>query len=197
MDMDELVRTIACEVLKQLRAGEAKPCVMVLENRDRQLDARVRECLGEDVDVLFFGEDAAGRTPARHILPCLSCGDMADLANGKASGPFMDSTLRLLLTGVPVETMEFEYHAYAKTAPDALYNLYASYEKRLAAYGLTALRSKQPDALRLREDLVTEKIVLEAHQAGASTLWVPLTAKVTPLAAETARNMHLNILKRL
>lgn len=133
----------------------------------------------------------------RYILPFLSCNDMADLAQGKASGIFMSEVLRLLLAGKEVEVMEFEYRSYSETAPVALYGLYQSYEKTLAAYGLKECGRKQPDAVRFREDLLTAADVNKARENGALTLMIPLSAKVTPLAAEAARNLNINILKGL
>ena len=196
MDVQELVQTIVREVLKQLRGGPEKPCVMVLDARDEALAAKVEECLGEDVEVLYFGKDAGGRTPARYVLPFLSCGGMAELAGGRAVGPVLSETLRLLLAGIEVDVLEFEYKAYRETAPGPLYGLYETYEATLASFGLKEFRRRQPGTLRLGVDLVTERTVLQAREQGASVLRVPMTAKVTPLAAETARELNINILKR-
>lgn len=196
MEVQDLIRAIAQEVLKHIRMEAEKACVMVLEKRDEALAAKVRECLGSEEQVLFFGEDAGGRTPARHILPWLSCSAMAELAAGMASGPLLSEALRLLLAGSEVEVLEFEYKAYGETAPRPLYSLYQSYEKTLAAYGMKEFRRQQPGTVRLGENLVTEKTVIQARDKGASVLLVPATAKVTPLAADAARSMNINILKR-
>ena len=196
MDVHELVRAIAQEVLQQIRREAEKPCVMVLEARGEALAARIRECLGEEAEVLFFGEDAGNRTPTRYILPFLSCGAMAELAGGGASGPLLSEALRLLLSGTEVEILEFEYRAYRETAPGPLYSLYQALEKTLATFGMKGFTRKQPGTVRLWESLVTERTVIQAREKGASILWVPEAAKVTPLAAEVANNMGITILKR-
>jgi len=196
VDTHELVRAVALEVMKRLRAQAERPCAMVLESRDEALAATVQGCLGNDTDVLFFGEDAGKRAPSRHILPSLSCCAMAELAVGRASGPFASEALRLLLAGVPVDVLKFEYRAYRETAPGPLYALYQAHEKTLAAFGMRQFRRETPGTVSLWDTLVTERTVLEARDKGASVLRVPVAAKVTPLAADTARNLHINIQKR-
>jgi len=197
VDVNELARTIAGEVLKQLNGAKEKPCVMILCARDGQVAAKVRAQLEEEADFLFFAEPAAGRTPQRYILPHLCCATMADLALGRASGSLMTEVLRLLLSGVTVEVLEFGYRAYAETAPGPLYSLYESYEKTLAGYGMREFRRRQPDTVRVREGLVTEATVNAALEKGAAVLQVPAGAVVTPLAAEIAGRGHLAIQKCL
>ncbi|MFV0349499.1 MAG: hypothetical protein ACK5JO_13025 [Halodesulfovibrio sp.] len=195
MDVNELVSTIAREVLKQLNGKQEKPCVMILGARDAKVAAKVQAHLDEEADFVYFMEPTNGRTPSRYILPHLCCASMADLALGRASGSLMTEVLRLLLSGVKVETLEFGYKAYAETAPDSLYKLYESYEKTLAGYGLKEFSRKRPEAVRFRESLVTEKDVAGAAEKGATTLMVSAAAVVTPLAVEAAKNMNINIVK--
>ncbi len=218
MELNELVRKIVSEVLEQHKARgsltacgpdwnpvkDTRPCIMVLGEKDAHLVPRIQEHLGEDTEVCFFSDSmdpAANRgakaKPGRYILPYLSCSDMADLASGKASGVFMSEVLRLLLSGTEVEILDFAYRSYSETAPVALYALYETYEKTLAGYGLKACKRKQPDTIRFRDSLVTATDVSKARENGASTLIIPLTAKITPLAAEAARNLNINILKGL
>lgn len=227
MELNELVRKVVEEVLERHNnavhrtpwayvppGDKVTPCIMVLDHRDDCLASRILKHLAEDAELRFFGEPAGTRnialTPTstlnlmssgplqfRYILPFLSCNDMADLAQGKASGVFMSEVLRLLLSGREVEVLEFESRSYSETAPAALYALYQGYEKTLAGYGLKECGPKQPDAVRFRGDLVTAADVGKARENGVSTLIIPLTAKVTPLAAEAAGNLNINILKGL
>ena len=197
MDFEALVLAVTQKVVHQLQNPAAHLRVMVLGARDAHLAERVHAALGEDAELLFFAEATDGAAADRYILPVLSCSAMADLASGRASDAVHAEVLRLLLSGHAVETLEFAYKSYSETAPGALYALYASYEKTLASYGLTACKAKQPDTFRFREHLVTESVVNTARENGASVLLVPAEAIVTPLAAEAAGNLHINILKRL
>lgn len=197
MDVAELVRTVVREVLERTTARAPKACVMVYAERSGDLERTIREQLDTEAEILFSGEEPGERSFERHILPVLSCCDMADLASGRASGPLMSEILRLLLRGAEVEVLDFEYKSHALTAPGPLYRLYEAHEQTLASYGLIAFRHKQPDEFRAWEDLVTAATVEQAHQKGAVTLLIPLRAKVTPLAAEAAANMNITILKRL
>lgn len=169
---------------------------MVMGQKDEAVAAQVRTTLGEGWDILFSSEEPSARKPSRYILPFLSCHGMAELATGKAGEPVLAAVLRLLLSGTGVEVLQFEYRSYKQTAPDALYALYTSYEATLARYGLTEYVQPGPSEVWFREQLVTEKAVAQLHQAGALTVWVPLTAVVTPLAADAAKNLKMNIVKR-
>jgi len=201
VDISELVRTVVREVMERMDEKGAKPCVMVLAVRDAALLERVEPLIApfyaERADILFMGEDSAGRVPARYILPVLSCSDMADLAAGRASSPCMEEVLALLLRGREVEVLEFAYRSFADSAPGPLCDLYAGYEKVLAGYGVKAFRPRTPDSVRVRENLITAAVVEQAGAEGIRSLVVPVTANVTPLAAETAEALHMSILKQL
>jgi len=187
MDIEALVRTVVGEVLQRMRPPQER--VLVLGTRDAA--GLAAERLGSGADMIFHGE---GDGPFdRHVLPSLSCSDMADLAAGRASGPYMAETLGLLLRGIPVQVLEFEWRDHAATAPEALLRLYEGYERQLAAYGLTLLEEERPRSVRTRAAVVTEAAVREAAAAGACTLEAPAGAIVTPLAADTARTLQLTI----
>ena len=171
----------------------------VLAPRDEALAERVEALVAPfyegGADLLFLGEDAGGRKPGRHILPVLSCSDMADLAVGRASSPCMEEVLGLLLRGVEVEVLEFSYRAYTDTAPGPLYELYVAHEKTLAGYGLRAFRPRVPEKVMVREKLITAAMVEKAGAEGRRILVIPAAASVTPLAAETAEGLHMRIVK--
>lgn len=197
MDLQEMIRIAAQEVLKRLQEEADKPCVLVLAEHSDTVKAQVIEYIGDDADIVFHNEDTAGRTPCRYILPVLSCNDMASLAIGKASSDTASVVLQWLLSGFEVEVLDFEYRQYGDTAAGPLYSLYEAHEKTLASFGMKECKRKAPDTIRFRESLVTEHVVVEAHDIGAKTLLVPSSATITPLATEAAKNLHLTILKRL
>ncbi len=187
MDIEALVRAVAAEVARQLQTPRVR--VLILGGRDEVVAAETARRLGGEI--LFRGE-AEG--PFDHyVLPRLTCSDMADLAAGRAAGEIMAEALGLLLRGVPVQVLAFEWREHAATAPEALLRLYEGYERQLAAYGLTLLETERPQTLRTRATVVTEAVVREASEAGARTLQVPARAIVTPLAAETARTLNVTI----
>lgn len=187
MNIEALVRAVVSEVARKLQTPRVR--VLVLGGRDEAVSAETARRL--DGDILFSGE-AEG--PVDHyVLPRLSCSDMADLAAGRAAGAIMAETLGLLLRGVPVQVLAFEWREHAATAPEALLRLYEGYERQLAAYGLTLLEPERPQTLRTRATVVTEAVVREAAEAGAGTLRIPTGAIVTPLAADTARTLNVTI----
>lgn len=197
MDAHELARMITRQVLEHIRKANDRACVLVLAPRDEALATMICAHLEDGADVVFLGEETGGRAPARYILPLLSCADMADLAVGRAGGTVPAEILRLLLSGREVEVLDFEYKAYGDTAPGALYSLYQAYEKTLSGYGVAAFRRKMPEAFRFWGELVTAAAVRQAKEQGVRTLEVPASAVVTPLAADEAGSLNINILKRL
>lgn len=198
-DMQDIVRTVVAQVLAQLGAGGALPLVAVLAPRCEALEARVRPVADAlfpgGADLAFLGEDFGGREPARHILPELSCTDMADLATGRAATPCARAVLDLLLQGRTVDVLSFAYEAH-RSAPRALYGLYLGYEKTLATFGLRRLAPAKPGAARVAATLVSAAMVEQAAAEGAASLVVARGAIVTPLAADTARALHVTILKQ-
>ena len=196
MDMEALVAAVVREVLRQLRPAATGPRVLVLEKRSAELARTIAAALGEDVDIVFWGEDA-GRLPVRYLLPRLSCEGMAGLAAGMALGDPLSEVLRLLLSGKKVEVLEFAYKAHAETAPAALYALYESHAKTLSSYGLIEFQRKAPAEVRLQDTLVTESVIKKVLASGTSRLLVPADAVVTPLAADAAKASHLTIVKGL
>lgn len=201
-DLAAMVQAIAAEVLRQLRQDTPeKPRVRVLAKREAGLAERVQSLFEMEADLVFSGEALQAQKPQRYILPFLSCTAMADLAAGRSAensrdGLSLGEVLPLLLQGHGVEVLEFEYRAYADTAPAPLYALYEGLEKKLASFGLKEVSRKKPDTLKMTKNLITEQDVLQAKNEGASFLWIPMGAKVTPLAEESARNLNVKIVKR-
>ena len=201
MDMSELISAVVKEVLERMEVRKDRPCVLVLAKREAALEEQVKPLVEpyypEGVDLVFFGEDLGGRTPVRHILPYLCCSSMADLALGRVSTRTLETVLSLLLKGVSVEVLRFGYRDHADTAPGALYDLYVGYEKTLATYGLKEFKAKLPEAIRVREKLITAAMVEKYGMEGYRTMVVPADATVTPLAAETADTFKVGIQKKL
>ena len=201
MDMSELVSAVVKEVLERMESRKELPCVWVLAKREPALEEKVRPLVEpyfpEGVELVFFGEDLGGRTPARHILPYLCCSSMADLAVGRVSSRTLETVLALLLKGISVEVLQFGYRDYADTAPGALYDLYVGYEKTLASYGLKEFKAKLPESVRVREKLITAAMVEKYGLEGYRSIVVPADATITPLAAETADTLKVGIQKKL
>ena len=201
MDMSELISAVVKEVLERMEVRKDRPCVLVLAKREAALEEQVKPLVEpyypEGVNLVFFGEDLGGRTPVRHILPYLCCSSMADLALGRVSSRTLETVLSLLLKGISVEVLRFGYRDHADTAPGALYDLYVGYEKTLASYGLKEFKAKLPEAVRVREKLITAAMVEKYGMEGYRSMVVPADATVTPLAAETADALKVGIQKKL
>ncbi len=198
MEPAALVRIIVQEVLKRVQPVQQAACVRILAPRSEALAARIAplvEAWHGHVDLVFSGEESAGREVVRHILPELSCTDMADLVAGRGSCPHVREVLDLLLRGVRIDVLEFEYRRYAATAPGALYALYEGYERTLAGYGLGVFREKKPETVRRQESLITAQTVEEAGRDEVRTIKVQASAKITPLAREAADTLGIRIIR--
>ncbi|MFT5730246.1 MAG: ethanolamine utilization protein [Desulforhopalus sp.] len=197
MEIDDLVRTITANVLKQMQHSTTREYCMVLSRRNPLITERIQQLTGEDVGICYFGEEQQNQTIGRYILPSLSCNNMADLAAGRAQGLYVKEVLSLLLQGTEVEVLDFDYKKFSETAPGPLYRLYESYLDTLKSFGLVSFREIKPEFFRCWKELVTEQVINETEQKGASTLVVSRTSKITPLALETAKTLNITIQKSL
>jgi ethanolamine utilization protein len=196
MDLNELAQIITREILRQINEETKKDCIKVVGKRSSELIEICEKKLGGNVEIVFSDDSAENKTFARYIVPVISCSSMAELAAGMATNPLTGEILKLLLTGTLVETFEFEYKNFIETAPEALCRLYESYEETLSQYGLKQFEEVLSNTLRLRTNLVTEKDVFMAQEKGASVLFIPEKANITPLAADSARDLNVRLLKQ-
>jgi len=195
MAIDNLVKTIVQEVLRQLHGLKESQTVLILAREDDAAVAQVLQQLEPGSKAVFWDKNSVDFAPARAIIPLLSCSQMADLAQGRATGPRLKKALDLLLAGRTVEVFEFEYLQYGNTAPEPLYQLYASYEETLRSYGLQRFATEQKNIARFSRRLVTERDIIEAHQQGVSVLCVLSDAQLTPLALDCARERGIQLQK--
>ncbi|MCD6581993.1 MAG: hypothetical protein J7K90_09350 [Desulfuromusa sp.] len=195
MAIDDLVQTIVREVLKQLQEATDHQQILILARQDDVAVAPVLQHLEQSDKVVFWDPNNDIIAPVRTILPFLSCSQMADLALGRTTGPLLKKALDLLLTEKTVEVFEFEYLQFSKTAPEPLYQLYASYEETLRGFGLQRFAAEKQNTTRLSRRLVTERDVIEAHQQGVSVLHVLSDALLTPLALDCARERGIQLQK--
>ncbi|MCK5913589.1 MAG: hypothetical protein KAG12_06895 [Desulfuromusa sp.] len=194
MAIDDLVQTIVREVLKQLQETTDHQQILILARQDDVAVAPVLQYLEQSNRVVFWDPNNDIVAPVRTILPFLSCTQMADLALGRTTGPLLKKALDLLLKGKTVEVFEFEYLNFNKTAPEALYQLYASYEKTLRGFGLKRIEA-ETQGTWLHKRLVTERDIIEAHQQGISVLQILSDAQLTPLAIDYAREHGVQLQK--
>ncbi|MCK5826495.1 MAG: hypothetical protein KAG93_05635 [Desulfuromusa sp.] len=195
MASDDLVQTIVREVLKQLQEGTDSQQILILARQDDSAVVPLLRHLEQSNKVVFWDPNNDIITPVQTILPFLTCSQMADLALGRTTGPLLKKALDLLLTGKTVEVFEFEYLQFSKTAPEPLYQLYASYEETLRGFGLQRFAAENQNIARLSCRLVTERDVIEAHQQGISILRILSDAQLTPLALDCARERGIQLQK--
>jgi len=195
MAIDDLVQTIVQEVLKQLQGATESRQVLILARQDDLNVATLLRHLDQNEKAIFWDPAENSATPARIILPLLSCSQMADLALGRTTGALAKKTLELLLAGKTIEVFEFEYLQYRDTAPEPLYQLYTSYEETLRGFGLKRFAAKDQNIARLDHQLVSERDIIEAHQQGISILRILADAQLTPLAVDCARERGIQLRK--
>lgn len=195
MAIDDLVQTIVREVLRQLQQSVTAPQVLILARQDEAKVAPVLAYLGSNQQIVYWDSAETAVIPERVIVPFLSCGQMADLALGRASDPLQQKILDFLLTGQCVEVFEFEYHRFNKTAPAALQQLYECYEETLCSFGLQKVSRAVEESDRLNLKLVTERDVIEAHQRGVSILRLHSDTQLTPLAIDCAKERGVQLQK--
>lgn len=195
MAIDDLVQTIVQEVLKQLQKVPDRQQILLLARQDDVAVAPLLQHLEQSNRVVFWDPTNDIIAPVRTIIPFLSCSQMADLALGRTTGPLLKKALDLLLRGKIVEVFDFEYLQFSKTAPQRLYQLYASYEEILRGFGLQRFATENQNIGQFSRRLVTERDVIEAHQQGISVLRISSDAQLTPLALDCARERGIQLQK--
>ncbi len=193
MDLEALVKAITAEVLKQVNGKEETPSLLIIGDQACKKCQAAEKRLGKGQTVLYPDADPGADVAVRRIVPYLSIRHMADMAVGKADGPLMEIVLAALLAGQSVEVMEFEYRRHSDTAPEGLMRLFEGQEASLASFGLTAMDMTRRETHRIRKALVTDADVTGASQKGARQLILPLDARVTPLAVESARELGITM----
>lgn len=195
MPLEELVKSITREVLRQLQISSEGSQVLILAEKTNGNIAPLMQYIGQGTKVSFWDKNCHKINANRVIIPVLSCSQMADLARGSAACPIMKMALAELLAGRPVEVFEFEYLRYQESAPEGLLRLYESYEERLYEFGLKRFNAKAETTVCLSKPLLTEKDILEAQRQGIKTLKVSSKTRLTPLARDCARERGLQILQ--
>lgn len=205
-ELAALIKSVVLDVLKSHEpsapaaqvACSGLPCIRVLDNRspeaEKKVSDRLRNRYPDGFRLCFNGECLAGENPELIVVPSLCCASMARLATGAPSGALID-IMKLLLEGREVWVVDYCYDSYADTAPAALYEMYASYEKKLASFGLRRLPEVKPAAIRSQEKLITAKSVEEAAASGVRKLNVASTAIITALAADAAARLGVELIK--
>lgn len=205
-ELAQIVRTAVLDVLKSGRAAAASvqsdaaglPCIRVLDDRTSETESRVSSRLRNRYPggcrMCFNGECLAGDSPELIVVPALCCASMAKLATGAPSGRLAE-IMKLLLEGREVWVLDYCYDEYAETAPAALYEMYAAYERKLASFGLRRLPEVKPASIRSQEKLITAKAVEEAYASGVRRLAVSSSAIITALAADAAARLGLELSK--
>lgn len=187
----ELLDQILNAVLDRLGPKKAGCRVLVFDGiREESL----LEQFGPHLEIIRAEASPADFGAVQHrILGTLTCSQMADLAQGKASDKATALALEAMLGGHLVEVLTFEYEAFRTTAPAELYQLYENYRQLLEKFGLRAFKKTACEEPLLEKKLITEKDVLIAAKRGVKEIWLPPKALVTPLAMDCARSRKITI----
>lgn len=203
MDLNRLVELISKEVLKELQKDtknngpldNKNKTVYVLALSGSIDESDLLDKIGKDFEVLYFGDDLEGRSITLHLIPKLTIETMADLAQGNSSDEISSKILRLLLSGIFVEVLDYEYRSYEDSAPHSLYQLYENQEKTLKSFGLKPFEKREPKTKSIKKELICENDIIMAGNKGIKTLMVSKGANITPLAVETAKDMNIEFIK--
>lgn len=196
MDLESLIRKLTREILETLHSREDGPAIMVFGKRKDSYTEPVLSLFRKHSRIFFLDDDWQEQAVDRYILPLMTLNQMGDLVNGMARGRVAGAVLATLLKGKTVEVAAYGHEAYLETAPEPLLRVYDAQKRTLAGFGVKPLAPAAGKVWQIRQRLVTEKVVQQAGNRRVETLKVPADACVTPLAAETAGEAGINILKQ-
>jgi ethanolamine utilization protein len=187
----ELLDQILKAVLDRLGPRKAGCKVLVFDEVREEL---LFENFGPNLEIIRAVASPVESQSIQHrILGALTCSQMADLAQGKASDQVTAKVLEALLGGHLVEVLVFEYEAFRRTASVKLFHLYEIYRQQLEEFGLRKYKKAANEEPLLKKRLITEEDVLTAEKRGVKELWLSQKALVTPLAMDCARSRRITI----
>lgn len=193
MDLDRLISRLTTEIFRHLQDEDQGPKHLILAPRASAATLILPAELA--AGRLFYADDADRPTQvARRILPRLTIAQQAGLAQGQTIDPLSQLVFAEILAGHQVEVLAFEYHCYRQTAPAALYRLFEDQAKQLALFGIRPYRpdtiAEDPTTTREKR-LLTERDIKAIVASGASRYRLARGCRLTPLAADCARDNHL------
>ena len=192
MTIEQVVRNVVEEVLKQLNSPRKDRIVILAKDGDENVMV-VQQQLGNLAEV---GIGADVTTATRVIIPLLSCTQMVDLAAGRATSYRFQQVLTRLLGGKSVEVYEFEYQRFSNTAPSELYDIYETYRQTLKKIGVVDFAAPGDFTNPLFDkSVVTEEDIRAAHKQGVRTLHLAAATPVTPLARDCAKAYGISLEK--
>lgn len=193
MDLDLLITRLTSEIHRRLQAEEDRPNLLIFAPR------------AGAAGLILPAELAAGRCcyaddterPARisrRIMPQLTIAQQAGLAQGQAVDLLSRALLAEILAGHQVEVLAYEYHGYRASAPAALIDLYDGQVRQLALFGIRPYQAAGRTEATAPADckrLITERDILAIVATGAKHYRLHKGCRLTPLAADCARDNHL------
>lgn len=196
MDIEALISRLTGEIHRHLQQQDTRRTTLILAPRTAAAQLQLPAEL--DGDRLVYCDDPdLPPGVARRIMPLLSIAQLAGLARGTASDAVAQTLLAEVLAGRQVEVLAYEHRRYRETAPPALYRLYESQARQLAAFGIRPyrpvrpVRLVQPGKTSLDKRLITEQDIRALLADGVTRLQVGRTWHLTPLAVDCARDNHL------
>lgn len=193
MDIETLVARLTRTIVQELQAEQQRKTVVLFIKCGQPLPEGLADLLDTTTRVLYADDTWQPENVDRFILPCLHLDQMVDLALGKGGSRLMYAVRQVLLAGREVEVYQYEYRKYLETAPLQLINLYEDYRKQLRGFGLIECIRHRKNGLRIGKKVLTESDILKARDQGDQQLLLSAGCRVTPLAAETARNLGIKL----
>lgn len=217
MEREELIAIIVKEVEKQLQykkdsvSSTISKVVILWDDTERY-----EKLLGEKYYIIPY-KDKIDEYDIL-IVGKLCLRGLSTLALGSNCSVEERFILKSLLKGKKVYILEdgVEYKRYKDTAPKTLYNLYLEYEKRLKQYGIewithpkelltTLTNTKQITSQNNTDEtfsfnhikVLTESEINKVYLQGIKKITVAKNCIITPLAQDSIRVHHLEVIRKV
>ncbi len=190
MDLEALIIRLTLEIQRHLQSQNDQQKILVLASRSESTRLHLPAELHEDL-LVFCDDPNQPSHVARRIIPFLTIAQLDDMAQGRAVDPVARILLDNILAGRSIEVLRYEYTLYRESAPSALFALYEAQARQLAVFGIRPYAQAQDAAAVNPKLLITERDILEIIAKGASRYRLARGCRITPLAADCARDNHL------
>lgn len=217
MNYDKMVSIIVEEVLDKLKetpkTNKCSKKAVVFQHGD--LDC-FNDFLGKEYNIISYDENIQDCDIA--IIPKLTLGTMANLANLNASSIEEKFIITMIMRGKKIYILEggIEYKIYKDTAPKQLYNKYLNFEKQLINYGIEILNEgcnseitssyhgelssnlsiEDAKSERISKRVITESDIRKIYEKEKNVIIVGDNSILTPLARDFIKINNIEIIKR-
>lgn len=223
MKVDNLVRIIAQEVLKQIKESKEyssiikKKNILILDDRTEKDYKDYEDIIIGGANIEFFDEFQCNNLDSYDyiLVPCLSNRDLSSIALGLEQSKISSTIIEGILRGKKIIIFEkgIEYRKFEATANAAFFNVFREYEEKLCGFGIEIMarecismiienlgskdKFESKDSIKkltIDKKVITEKDIYDIYNNGCKTIYLSKESIITPLAKDFIKLNRIHVI---